>query len=134
MKEITAALLMWISVNSGYEFPEMVPKTVLTDTENLIYFVLGEIPRIPPKARTALKGAYDPQTHTIWLRDDLDMSNQKDLSHLVHELVHYLQDQQVLTKLNRCEAELEAYEIQNQYLTFYGLDEVEVPVQITRCK
>lgn len=69
--------------------------------------------------------AYDAPTHTVILRDFLDMRRTPDRSFLVHELVHALQHQRQGAAFQaRCNdvvnTEREAYQVQNHYLAVHG--------------
>ena len=69
MNSIAVALIIWINANSGYVYSGAPPRIVTTDPESLAYMMLGEIPWIPERAKLGLKGLYDPQSETIWLRE-----------------------------------------------------------------
>lgn len=123
MKEIAASLLLWINANSAYDYDGMPPRIVTTDPESLVYLILGEIPIIPERARTGIKGIYDIETRTIWLRHDFDSASYGDRGHLVHELVHFLQHRRLGDEGMSCgrQLELQAQQIQNRYLRQHGL-------------
>ncbi len=127
MKSIAAALLIWINANSGYEYLGEPPKVVKTDPEALAYLLLGEVWIIPERAKRGLMGLYDVETRTIWLRDNFDPNNYKDRSHLVHELVHFLQyeGQRGDGLVNQSDFESEAYAIQNRFLRAHDLPPIK---------
>lgn len=127
MKSIAAALLIWINANSGYEYLGEPPKIVKTNPEALVHLLLGEVWIIPERAKRGLMGLYDVETQTIWLRDDFDSRDDKDRSHLVHELVHFLQysAQRGNGSVNQSDFETEAYEIQNRFLKAHGLPPIK---------
>ncbi len=127
MKGVAASLLIWINTNSGYEYLGEPPKIVKTDPEALVHLLLGEIWRIPERAKRGLMGLYDSETRTIWLRDDFDPKDYKDLSHLVHELVHFLQYEGHRSDglVNQTHFETEAYEIQNHFLRTHDLPPIK---------
>ncbi len=127
MKNIAAALLIWINANSGYEYLGEPPKVVKTDPEALAYLLLGEVWIIPERAKRGLMGLYDVETRTIWLRDDFDPTDDRDRSHLVHELVHFLQyeGQYGSGFANQADFEAEAYAIQNLFLRVHNLPPVK---------
>jgi hypothetical protein len=120
MKSLAASLLLCISANSAYDYQGPPPDVRTTDTENLVYLVLGEIPRMPQRALSAIRGTYIVDTKTIWLRDDFDASDPENVAHLVHELVHFIQYYEADSKDRALpcgrELEREAYEIQNKFL------------------
>ncbi len=69
--------------------------------------------------------AYDAPTHTVILRDFLDMRRAPDRSFLVHELMHVLQHQRQGDAFQaQCSdvmnTEREAYRAQNRYLAEHG--------------
>lgn len=127
MKSVAAALLIWINANSGYEYLGEPPKIVKTDPEALVHLLLGEVWIIPERAKRGLMGLYDVETQTIWLRDDFDPMDYKDRSHLVHELVHFLQyaGQRRDESANQSDFEAEAYEIQNRFLQAHHLPPIK---------
>lgn len=127
MKVIATALILWINANSAYDYAGDPPRVVTTDPESLAYLMLGEIPWIPERAKLGLKGLYDPQSETIWLRDDFDPDDPADRSHLLHELVHFMQYRQADAAHVSCGQglEREAYDIQNLYLAAHGLPPVK---------
>lgn len=127
MKSIVVSLLLWINANSQYEYFGEPPVVRTTDPESLVYLVLGEIPRMPARAKGAIRGMYDADTKTIWLRDDFNPDDPENLSHLVHELVHFLQYQPENRAVRPCGRllEREAYGIQNKYLKAHHLPGLE---------
>jgi len=127
MNSVVAALLLWINANSPYHYTGEPPVVQTTDPEALIYLVLGEVPRIPDKARSGIRGLYDSETRTIWLRDDFNPEDPENRAHLVHELVHFLQHASGVSRPFRCQRELEreAYELQSKYLVANNLPPVD---------
>ena len=127
MKSVVVSLLVWLNANSHYEYFAEPPVVRTTDPESLVYLVLGEIPRMPARAKTAIRRLYGVDTKTIWLRDDFNPEDPENLSHLIHELVHFLQYRPENRELRPCgrELEREAYEIQNKYLAAHNLPRLE---------
>ncbi len=127
MKSLAATLLIWINANSGFDYLGEAPKIVKTDPVALVHLLLGEVWIIPERAKRGLMGLYDVETRTIWLRDDFDAEDQKDRSHLVHELVHFLQYEARRGGgvVNEADFEAEAYQIQNHYLRSHGLPPIK---------
>ena len=61
---------------------------------------------------------------TIFLRDDIDFSSVEGAGHLLHELVHYVQEGSEtfldVNECNRFRREREAYDLQKTYLIEHG--------------
>jgi len=129
MKSLVASLLLWINANSAYEYLGEPPDVRTTDTESLVYLVLGEIPRMPERAKTAIRGMYDVDTKTIWLRDDFNPDDPENVAHLVHELVHFIQYHEADNNQKKLpcgrKLEREAYQVQNQYLLAHHVPGLE---------
>ena len=68
------------------------------------------------KMPNTLHGLYDKESDTIILSDQWDRRKSWDMAILLHEMVHYLQDQNNMKF--RCTAEMEkdAWPIQQKYL------------------
>ena len=126
MKLTATTLMLWINANSVYDYTGEPPRIVITDPESLVYLMLGEIHLMPERAKRGLMGLYDPGTETIWLRDDFDAGDPEHRSHLLHELVHFVQYRQADHGRLACgrELEREAYRIQNAYLATQDLPPV----------
>lgn len=119
MEEIAAIMMSWAVTLSGYPAPakmpiiEMVPHTYLVEhaCRGLECHVQG----------------WFPTGQTIYLDDTLDpVKGLYDSSVMLHEMVHYLQQQAKPsgshTDCNsNVEAEREAYAAQREYLLRYGV-------------
>jgi len=129
MKSLAAFLLLWINANSAYDYQGDPPEVRTTDPEELVYLVLGEIAWVPARAKASIRGMYDADTSTIWLRDDFDPGDPENVANLVHELVHFIQYTEANTSGSKLpcgrELEREAYKIQNLYLRANNIPELE---------
>ena len=122
MNAVVASLILWINANTAFDYQGGPPQVRLTDPDNLVYLMLGEVWRIPKTAREGLRGLYDAESRTIWLRDDFDPQNKRHQGHLVHELVHFLQYDSPPSGHPCGESlELEAYSVQNKFLRAHRL-------------
>ena len=119
MNDIVFALLSWIGVQTGYALPGAVPNIVMTERYNLC--AQYGIDNKGTCQAAKLLGFYDKNI-TIYLRASFDIHNREDRSHLLHELVHYVQWHNEQHH-NRClgELEVEAYELQDRWLVVAGL-------------
>jgi hypothetical protein len=85
-------------------------------------------------------GAYEARSRTIYLRDDWNSRNASDVSVLVHELVHYLQDRAALHFDCSALREEIAYNAQQRWLqllstdlqTEFGIDQMTLKLE-TAC-
>jgi hypothetical protein len=68
------------------------------------------------KMPDTLHGLYDKQSDTIILLDTWDRRKPWDLGVLLHEMVHYLQDQNNMDFNCTAEMEKESWPIQQRYL------------------
>ncbi len=67
-------------------------------------------------------GTYEPRGRTIYLGDDWNTRNASDVSVLVHELVHYLQDRTALQFDCFVLREVIAYNAQQRWLHLFSTD------------
>lgn len=112
MKEILTALMIWLGANTPLDTNHDVPEVLfLTQSQMESLFYKGE-----NKMPNTLHGLYDKDSDTIILPDTWDRRKPWDLGVLLHEMVHYLQDQNN-QKFN-CVAEMErdSWPIQQKYL------------------
>jgi hypothetical protein len=78
-----------------------------------------DVARIPVGQREVL-ATYDPWTGTIYLRDDWSAASPRDLSILLHELVHHLQASSAQRFACPQESEALAYAAQERWLGQFG--------------
>lgn len=124
MKELTLALLLWISSNTsltydGLQVPEVmqVPEEKLAD---ILYH--GQVPKGRNVNRVSVAGVYNFRDGAIYLLDSEDLETVEGRAVLVHELVHYLQYRNGLDKSVECIRKLEpaAYAAQTKFLAQHG--------------
>lgn len=120
MNELIVALLVWVVANTTYAEPLQSP--------NLDYKTKAEmVTEICPGKNCDPSAYYEDGTNTIFLR--LELRNSRTIptrADLVHEIVHYLQNQSGHWTEVSCESnaerEREAYRIQSEYLVFNGVN------------
>ena len=112
MKEILTALMLWLSANTPFQAHPELPKVVFLPIETMEQMFYGDNEYEPDQ----LRGMYNKDIDTIYLPDDWNRNSAWDMGVLVHEMVHYLQDQNEM-KFN-CSNEMEkmAWPIQQFYL------------------
>jgi len=111
-------LLAAVTVLGGFSAPDLAPHVTIMPQTELARRVCGA-------ADCPVRGAYLPETGVL-LDSGLNIDDPRDRSVLLHEIVHYLQQlsgrfgQEPLCR-RFVLREVEAYSIQDQYLSRYGL-------------
>jgi hypothetical protein len=113
MTDTVLVLLAWIAMHTGYEVDLPQPNIVMT-TEGNLCKQYGIDSRSQCEGMRLI-GFYN-KGYTIYLDVDFDIRQPNQRSHLLHELVHYVQYQNK-EHLHVClgHLELEAYELQDQW-------------------
>ena len=97
MKEILTALMIWISANTYYNTDHPLPNVVFLPQEEM-------------------NKMYDKEKDIIILPDTWDSRDAWSQGVLVHEMIHYYQDQNKMTYNCTQEMEKDAWPIQQFYL------------------
>ena len=112
MKEILTALMIWLGANTPFNTNHDIPRVIfLPQAQMEEMFYKGN-----DKGVNTLDGLYDAESDTIILPDTWDRRKPWDLGVLLHEMVHYLQDQNEIHFNCTAEMERDAWPIQQQYL------------------
>lgn len=113
---VMSALLVWLAANSPFNKPPEYPE-VYFDHPMVIENMMGT-------AHSNMKspGAYHPESDRIFLSKNVDISTSEGRGILLHELVHWMQDNYPSDYEYACkeEKELEAYYFQNKYVKKQG--------------
>jgi hypothetical protein len=111
MKEIITALLIWLGANSDFNVNMDIPVVMFLPQDQMEQRYFGD-----PENHGELHGFYDIEKNIIILPDTWDRRDPWDLSVLLHEMIHYVQDQNE-TEFN-CTAEMEkdSWPLQQKYL------------------
>lgn len=120
MEPLINAIMLWLSLNFALPLGADQPLIRHVPPDRLFAIHYGGMTERPPDP--TILGAYDARTRTIYLRNDWDSRNATDVSVLVHELVHYLQDRVGLSFECPAAREVPAYAAQQRWLEFYGTD------------
>ena len=112
MKEILTALMIWLGASTPFNTNHDIPNILFVtqvQMEEMFYKGTDTMPN-------TLHGLYDKESDTIILPDKWDRRKPWDMGILLHEMIHYLQDQNKM-KFN-CVANMEkdAWPIQQLYL------------------
>ena len=133
MEPLLTTIVLWLSVNFGlpvsYEHPrvEYVPpakmaavrfRGLASDRQPSAAIEAGR--KAPPEFGQEVYALYDTQRRTIYLHEDWSSSRPADISVLVHEMVHHLQN--VADEKFMCpqEREKDAYKAQREWLALFG--------------
>ena len=127
MDALLTAIVIWLSTNYGlpatFEHPriERVPSIEMATLryKNLLMSRHREVSVIQDQ-ETSLEKMRDVQTKTIYLSNKWVGRTLAELSVLVHELVHHLQNEAGVTFECPAEREKLAYEAQDKWLGLFG--------------
>jgi hypothetical protein len=131
MNLLLTTIVLWLSTNFGlpasYDHPlvKLVPERKIVELRYKgiasWHMKMGTVPSVPPGQRVTVS-VYDDATKTIYLPEDWTGDTPADLSVLVHELVHHLQNAGKLKFACPQEREQLAYKAQEQWLGMFGRD------------
>lgn len=130
MKSLMIALMMWIGANSTLPFTTEVPDIERVSAEQMHYMALPGTSYDPASTQQIL-ALYLDTGEVLYLQDGWAPDNPRDVSILVHELVHHMQA--VAGRKYRCrgEQEKEAYDVQERFLASIGR-KIEDVIEIDR--
>ena len=121
MQTLLTAIVTWLSFSLGlpatYDHPriERVPPAQMVEMR-----LHAESPSTTANSGHDLVALYDNRSRTIYLREDWTGATPAELSVLVHEMVHHLQNVAAL-KYDCAEArEKPAYDAQKKWLALFG--------------
>lgn len=128
MEQLLSMIALWLSVNFGLPAHGQLPRIEFHDRAAITQLWAEHISRKQDMTSRALKvetselkiqAFYDDREQTIFLREDWNPTSQKDLSILVHEMVHHLQ--KLDKRAFNCPAEREklAYKAQDAWLGLF---------------
>lgn len=112
MQEILTAIIIWIGANTYFNTNHDIPMVIFLPQEKLNQMYYKETPH----DGNSLHGLYDKDTDTIYLPDTWDRRKPWDLGVLLHETLHYLQDQNQMEFTCVREMERDVWPIQKDYL------------------
>lgn len=120
VESLINTIMLWLSLN--YTLPLVADKPLVRHVppDHLVAIHYAGLKGRSPDP--TILGAYDARTRSIYLRDDWNSRNAADVSVLVHELVHFLQDRAELRFECPAAREVAAYAAQQRWLELYGTD------------
>src|SRR5262245_42920924 len=98
MNTLMSILVLWLSASFGLPANYEHPRVTLVPADKIASLYYRGLATRPPGAGTDQRGqrtivaVYDDRARTIYLREDWKGTSRAELSVLVHELVHHLQN------------------------------------------
>ena len=117
MKVLVALPLTWLSSNFDLPVRDDHPAIQLVPSEQLAMLRYGAIAGANANEPIAV---YDDRAKTIYLSENWTGATAADISALVHELVHHLQNATGLSYQCPGAREALAYEAQEKWLSLFG--------------
>jgi len=114
MKSVIAAMLLWIGANTTYNV-DLPPPDIRLVPQDELEQIYSQGKGTP----THLHGFYDTVEDIIYLPDTFKQHDPWSQGVLLHELIHYVQDQNKAKFSCNNEMEKETWPLQKQYLLEY---------------
>jgi hypothetical protein len=118
MEPLISVIILWLSLTFAFPTAPERPQVRHVPPQHLTSIRFGGV--VGAGHDQNVLGAYDARSQTVFLRDDWDSRNAADVSVLVHELVHFLQDRASWSYECPGEREALAYEAQQRWLQLFG--------------
>lgn len=127
MNMLIKALLVWISGVTGLPAGEDIPSIRLESSARIQEYVNPQRPHLADDSGEGALAYFDSRRKEIVLQEGWRPDDPFDVSILVHELVHFMQDE--AGRLYPCPAarEKEAYVAQEEWLKSQGIDLFDNP-------
>jgi hypothetical protein len=126
MQMLLTTLILWLSANFGLPATADHPHIIYESPAKITALRYGGIPEhTSANAQSSHRqviSIYNPATKTIYLPKEWAGQTPAELSVLVHELVHHLQEIQKQKFSCPQEREQLAYEAQDRWLRMFGSD------------
>lgn len=119
MEALLSAIVIWLSVNFGLPPNYDHPAIELLPTTQIVAIHYGAL---DPRRQRKVVAVYDMTTKTILLSETWTGTAPADLSVLVHEMVHHLQNLADLQYPCPGSREELAYAAQEKWLSLFGGD------------
>ena len=131
-EQLMLALMLWIGAQTGLPVPDEIPLVMHVTTERLceLSYLDEEDNKFLAQCLSGddyvVGGAYDFLGHTMYLPSSWSATRPRDVSILVHELTHFMQDRANRSYACRGGRERVAYDAQIEYLREGSLDFFEI--------
>lgn len=121
-REMIAAIATWISSEFDLPAARDLPRIAFASPKRLVTMHYGGIQSGGALHHADIVAVYDDDSRTIYLPKPWTGSTPAELSVLVHEMVHHLQNEAGQTFACAEERESVAYAAQQQWLAMFGRD------------
>jgi hypothetical protein len=113
MKSVIAALLLWIGANTSYDVNLQHPTIkIMPQHEMELMYSKGK----GMSKGSTLHAFYDLKKDIIYLPDSFDLYDPWHKAVLLHELIHFVQDQNQAVFECNAQMEAESWPLQQKYL------------------
>jgi hypothetical protein len=122
MYAFISSALLWVTAQFGYDGALPAPIVQWASQAQMVQVAGATDPAAREYIRDhgiRLGGLYIPDSDKIYLLESMDMDDPRHQSVLVHELVHYVQDQIGVAGTTE-QLETQAYALQDQWLQEQG--------------
>ena len=128
MNALVTTIVLWLSANFGLPVTQDHPHLEFVRQEKIVELRYKGLANLQQNPTAAVANPREPvavyldTTKTIYLRDDWSGASPGEVSILVHELVHHLQNVGKMTFECPQERERLAYKAQEKWLSLFGTD------------
>lgn len=134
MDQLMLGLLMWLGAHSNYKIPDYLPAVEYRSSQELYRMFYGDIP-----GGLDVLALFDKDVGphgTTYVNNGFDINNKTHHSNLLHELTHFLQNENKVKYPCTAAREPEAYKLQRLWLKEQNLpdpfDDFAI-LDISRC-
>jgi hypothetical protein len=123
MNDLMVALMVWASAQTGLPVPDELPTVKYADRCEIERIYYNDGARDCSKSVLRIQAIYLHDRDTIYLPDTFDVNKLFDVSVVLHELVHYMQDKAGMEMPGTChqeKIERPAYDAQIAWLNATG--------------
>jgi len=125
MNALLTAIVVWLSANFGLPANFDLPRIERMSSIEMTKTLFQSIPVDRRQAMTidhmrAVQSLYSVERKTIYLRPEWNGRSPAELSELVHEMVHHLQNLSHASYACPAEREKLAYQAQEKWLNMFG--------------
>jgi hypothetical protein len=125
MNALITAIALWLSANFALPMPGSPPRVEMAPGEKIAALHYGPAfaANMPPRAQSGagdIVAVYDDASRTIYLREGWQGQTPAELSVVVHELVHHMQNLSGARYECPQEREKLAYQAQERWLGLFG--------------
>lgn len=112
------AVTVWVASELELPVPPTLPTVVFTSPRSMVEMRYG----MAANDQLRVTALYHARTQRIFLADDWTGETQKELSVLVHEMVHHVEAQAGVQFICPNQRERSAYQLQERWLAQFGID------------